>query len=198
MHRPPSGRTIATNKPNSRTDALTHNGEHQLATGDLIVYTSGDSVLQIAAHEDVIPLEELYRICEYARTLINGPEITMGRVIARPYVGTCAADFTRTANRHDYGLTPTGPTVVDFRRHRSRGRGRSRRRRPPQGHHRVLPAHRGGEDPREPSHRRGRRGLCENLHRLLHRRRHRRGRAPHARDRWTRLRREGRGDPTSA
>ena len=52
----------------------------------LIVYTSGDSVLQIAAHEDVIPLDELYRICEYARTLINGPEITMGRVIARPYV----------------------------------------------------------------------------------------------------------------
>ncbi|MFR3451845.1 MAG: hypothetical protein ACLTSX_10135 [Collinsella sp.] len=72
--------------------------------------------MQIAAHEDVIPLEELYRICEYARTLINGPEITMGRVIARPYVGTCAADFTRTANRHDYGLTPTGPTVVDFLR----------------------------------------------------------------------------------
>ena len=109
-----SGRNIVCNKPYSGTEVLKDYGEHQLATGDLIVYTSGDSVLQIAAHEDVIPLEELYRICEYARTLINGPEITMGRVIARPYVGTCAADFTRTANRHDYGLTPTGPTVVDF------------------------------------------------------------------------------------
>lgn len=111
-----SGRDIVCNKPYSGTEVLKDYGEHQLATGDLIVYTSGDSVLQIAAHEDVIPLEELYRICEYARTLINGPEITMGRVIARPYVGTCAADFTRTANRHDYGLTPTGPTVVDFLR----------------------------------------------------------------------------------
>ncbi|MFR2950187.1 MAG: phosphopentomutase [Collinsella intestinalis] len=111
-----SGRNIVCNKPYSGTEVLKDYGEHQLATGDLIVYTSGDSVLQIAAHEDVIPLEELYRICEYARTLINGPEITMGRVIARPYVGTCAADFTRTANRHDYGLTPTGPTVVDFLR----------------------------------------------------------------------------------
>lgn len=109
-----SGRDIVCNKPYSGTEVLKDYGEHQLETGDLIVYTSGDSVLQIAAHEDVIPLDELYRICEYARTLINGPEITMGRVIARPYVGTCAADFTRTANRHDYGLTPTGPTVVDF------------------------------------------------------------------------------------
>lgn len=109
-----SGRDIVCNKPYSGTEVLKDYGEHQLKTGDLIVYTSGDSVLQIAAHEEVIPLEELYRICEYARTLINGPEITMGRVIARPYVGTCAADFTRTANRHDYGLVPTGPTAVDF------------------------------------------------------------------------------------
>lgn len=109
-----SGRDIVCNKPYSGTEVIRDFGEHQMKTGDLIVYTSGDSVLQIAAHEDVIPLDELYRICEYARTLINGPEITMGRVIARPYVGTCAADFTRTANRHDYGLEPYGPTVVDF------------------------------------------------------------------------------------
>lgn len=109
-----SGRGIVCNKPYSGTEVIRDYGEHHLATGDLIVYTSGDSVLQIAAHEQVVPLEELYRICEYARTLINGPEITMGRVIARPFIGTCKDDFARTANRHDYGLTPTGPTVVDF------------------------------------------------------------------------------------
>ena len=109
-----SGRGIVCNKPYSGTEVIRDYGEHQLATGDLIVYTSGDSVLQIAAHEDVIPLDELYRICEYARTLINGPEITMGRVIARPYVGPDKNHFQRTANRHDYGLVPTGPTALDF------------------------------------------------------------------------------------
>ena len=107
-----SGRGILCNKPYSGTQVIYDYGEEQLRTGDLIVYTSGDSVLQIAAHEDVIPLDELYRICEYARTLINGPKITMGRVIARPYVGTCKEDFQRTANRHDYGLMPTGPTAL--------------------------------------------------------------------------------------
>lgn len=109
-----SGRGILCNKPYSGTEVLRDYGEQQLATGDLIVYTSGDSVLQIAAHEDVIPLDELYRICEYARKLIDGPEITMGRVIARPYVGDSADTFVRTANRHDYGLVPTGSTAVDF------------------------------------------------------------------------------------
>lgn len=109
-----SGRGILCNKPYSGTEVIRDYGEEQLRTGDLIVYTSSDSVLQIAAHEEVIPLEELYRICAYARTLINGPEITMGRVIARPYVGADAASFKRTANRHDYGLEPYGPTVVDF------------------------------------------------------------------------------------
>lgn len=109
-----SGRGIICNKPYSGTQVIHDYGERQMKTGELIVYTSGDSVLQIAAHEDVIPLDELYRICEYARSLINGPEITMGRVIARPYVGTDKDHFTRTANRRDYGLTPTGPTVVDF------------------------------------------------------------------------------------
>lgn len=109
-----SGRGVLCNKPYSGTEVLRDYGEQQLATGDLIVYTSGDSVLQIAAHEDVIPLDELYRICEYARKLIDGPEITMGRVIARPYVGDSADTFVRTANRHDYGLVPTGPTAVDF------------------------------------------------------------------------------------
>lgn len=109
-----SGRGILCNKPYSGTEVLRDYGEQQLATGDLIVYTSGDSVLQIAAHEDVVPLDELYRICEYARKLIDGPQITMGRVIARPYVGDSAETFVRTANRHDYGLVPTGPTAVDF------------------------------------------------------------------------------------
>lgn len=107
-----SGRGIICNKPYSGTQVIYDYGERQLKTGELIVYTSGDSVLQIAAHEGVVPLDELYRICEYARTLINGPEITMGRVIARPYVGTCKEDFARTANRHDYGLEPTGPTAL--------------------------------------------------------------------------------------
>ena len=107
-----SGRGILCNKPYSGTEVLRDYGEQQLATGDLIVYTSGDSVLQIAAHEDVIPLDsKVYRICEYARKLIDGPEITMGRVIARPYVGDSADTFVRTANRHDYGLLPTGPTA---------------------------------------------------------------------------------------
>ena len=109
-----SGRDIVCNKHYSGTEVIRDYGEHQMQTGDLIVYTSGDSVLQIAAHEDVIPLEELYRICEYARTLVNGPEITMGRVIARPYVGPDKNHFTRTANRRDYGLVPTGPTALDL------------------------------------------------------------------------------------
>ena len=107
-----TGRGVLCNKPYSGTEVIKDYGEEHLKTGDLIVYTSGDSVLQIAAHEDVIPLDELYRICEYARTLINGPKITMGRVIARPYVGTCKEDFQRTANRHDYGFMPTGPTAL--------------------------------------------------------------------------------------
>ena len=109
-----SGRDIVCNKPYSGTEVIHDYGEHQMATGDLIVYTSSDSVIQIAAHEDIIPVDELYRICEYTRTLINGPEITMGRVIARPYVGPDKDHFTRTANRRDYGLEPTGPTVLDF------------------------------------------------------------------------------------
>lgn len=108
-----SGRKIVGNRPESGTKIIQELGEHQMATGDLIIYTSGDSVLQIAAHEDVIPVKELYRICEYARSLVNGPEYVMGRVIARPYVGPDKDHFTRTANRHDFSLSPTGPTVLD-------------------------------------------------------------------------------------
>ncbi|MGL5886160.1 MAG: phosphopentomutase [Bombilactobacillus sp.] len=109
-----SGRKIVGNRPESGTKIIKELGEHQMATGDLIIYTSGDSVLQIAAHEDVIPVKELYRICEYARSLVNGPKYTVGRVIARPYVGPDKDHFTRTANRHDFSLRPTGTTVLDL------------------------------------------------------------------------------------
>ncbi|KRK88391.1 phosphopentomutase [Lentilactobacillus sunkii] len=109
-----SGRKIIGNRPESGTKIIAELGEQQMKTGDLIVYTSGDSVIQIAAHEDVIPLKELYKICEYARTLVNGPEYTVGRIIARPYVGPDKDHFTRTANRHDFTLEPTGTTDLDF------------------------------------------------------------------------------------
>ncbi|KRN45334.1 phosphopentomutase [Limosilactobacillus ingluviei] len=108
-----SGRKVIVNRPYSGTEVIKDYGEQQIATGDLIVYTSGDSVLQIAAHEEVIPLAELYRICEFARTLVNGPEYTVGRIIARPYVGPDKDHFTRTANRRDFSLEPTGATDLD-------------------------------------------------------------------------------------
>lgn len=109
-----SGRRVIVNRPYSGTEVIRDYGEHQMRTGDLILYTSGDSVLQIAAHEDVIPVDELYRICAYARTLINGPEVVMGRVIARPYVGPDRDHFVRTSNRHDYGLEPIEKTALDL------------------------------------------------------------------------------------
>lgn len=109
-----SGRKVIGNRPESGTKIIAELGEQQMKTGDLIVYTSGDSVLQIAAHETVIPLKELYRICEYARTLVNGPEYTVGRIIARPYVGPDKDHFTRTANRHDFTLEPIGKTDLDY------------------------------------------------------------------------------------
>ncbi|MGZ9851287.1 phosphopentomutase [Limosilactobacillus ingluviei] len=108
-----SGRKVIVNRPYSGTEVIKDYGEQQMATGDLIVYTSGDSVLQIAAHEEVIPLAELYRICKFARTLVNGPEYTVGRIIARPYVGPDKDHFTRTANRRDFSLEPTGVTDLD-------------------------------------------------------------------------------------
>ena len=108
-----SGRKVIVNRPYSGTEVIKDYGEQQMATGDLIVYTSGDSVLQIAAHEEVIPLAELYRICEFARTLVNGPKYTVVRIIARPYVGPDKDHFTRTANRRDFSLEPTGATDLD-------------------------------------------------------------------------------------
>ncbi|MCD7129627.1 phosphopentomutase [Limosilactobacillus agrestis] len=108
-----SGRKVIVNKPYSGTEVIHDYGERQMKTGELILYTSGDSVMQIAAHEDIIPVEELYKICEYARTLVNGPEYTVGRIIARPYFGPDKDHFTRTANRHDFSLKPIGATDMD-------------------------------------------------------------------------------------
>lgn len=108
-----SGRKCIVNKPYSGTDVLKDFGEESMRDGSLIVYTSGDSVFQIAAHEAVVPLEELYKICEYTRSLVNAAPDLIGRVIARPFVGTNAADFARTANRHDFTLKPTGETDLN-------------------------------------------------------------------------------------
>lgn len=107
-----SGRKVVGNKPFSGTVILDEFGEHQMETGDLIVYTSADSVLQIAAHEDIIPLEELYDICEYVRKITLKDPYMIGRIIARPYVGE-SGDFMRTSNRHDYALAPFGNTLLD-------------------------------------------------------------------------------------
>lgn len=106
------GRDILCNRPYSGTKVIADYGEEHLQTGALIVYTSADSVLQIAAHEALIPLPELYRCCEAARTIMQG-EHGVGRVIARPFIGDAQNGFTRTANRHDYSLTPPAPTVLD-------------------------------------------------------------------------------------
>ena len=106
-----TGRGVLCNKPYSGTDVIRDYGEEHLKTGDLIVYTSADSVFQIAAHEEVVPLEELYRDCRSAREILHG-EHGVGRVIARPFVGKTAADFTRTRNRHDFSLVPPKKTMM--------------------------------------------------------------------------------------
>ena len=107
-----SGRKVIGNCNASGTEIIERLGKEQMETGSLIVYTSADSVLQIAAHEEKIPLDELYKICEIARELTLKDEWKVGRVIARPYIGT-PGNFTRTPNRHDYALDPAGDTVLD-------------------------------------------------------------------------------------
>lgn len=107
-----SGRKVIGNKAASGTEIIKELGEEQMKTGALIVYTSADSVLQIAAHEDIIPLEELYSICEKVRKLTMKEEWKVGRIIARPYIGE-PGNFTRTPNRHDYALNPAHKTVLD-------------------------------------------------------------------------------------
>ena len=108
-----TGRKVLCNKPYSGTQVLVDYGEEHLRTGALIVYTSADSVFQVAAHEDVVPVETLYQYCQIARDMLQG-EHGVGRVIARPFVGSCAADFKRTANRHDFSLKPPAPTMLDY------------------------------------------------------------------------------------
>lgn len=107
-----TGRPVIGNKPASGTEILDELGEEQMRSGAWIVYTSADSVFQIAAHEDVIPLEELYNGCRIARRLTLKDEFSVGRVIARPYIGKPGA-FERTPNRHDYALKPPQPTVLN-------------------------------------------------------------------------------------
>ena len=106
------GRKIIGNCNASGTEIIEKLGKEQMETGAMIVYTSADSVLQIAAHEDIIPLEELYKDCEIARELTLKDEWKVGRIIARPYIGT-PGNFIRTANRHDYALDPVSDTVLD-------------------------------------------------------------------------------------
>lgn len=106
-----TGRKVLCNKPYSGTEVINDYGEEHMKTGAIIVYTSADPVLQIAAHEEVIPVQELYKICEIARELTLDPEYLVGRVIARPFVGE-PGNFTRTSNRHDYALTPFGRTTM--------------------------------------------------------------------------------------
>lgn len=108
-----TGRKIVANKPASGTEIIDEFGEHQMKTGDLIIYTSADPVLQIAAHEEIIPLEELYEICEYVREITKDDPYMIGRIIARPYVGT-PGNFQRTSNRHDYALSPFDKTMLDY------------------------------------------------------------------------------------
>ena len=107
-----TGRGCLCNLPYSGTDVIRDYGQQQLDTGKWIVYTSADSVFQVAAHEELIPLEELYDACHKARTLLRG-EHGVGRVIARPYVGNAKDGFQRTSNRHDYSLEPPRQTMLD-------------------------------------------------------------------------------------
>ncbi|MEW8971931.1 phosphopentomutase [Mesobacillus jeotgali] len=107
-----TGRKVIGNKPASGTEILVELGEEHMKTGALIVYTSADSVLQIAAHEEIIPIEELYDICKIARELTLDEKYMVGRVIARPFIGE-PGDFKRTSNRHDYALKPFGRTVMN-------------------------------------------------------------------------------------
>ena len=106
------GRKTLGNYPASGTAILDELGEEHMRTGCPIVYTSGDSVFQIACHEDVIPVEELYRICRIAREMLVGDH-AVGRVIARPFTGTGKGHFTRTPRRRDFSLEPTGETLLD-------------------------------------------------------------------------------------
>ncbi|MEE4568764.1 phosphopentomutase [Paenibacillus polymyxa] len=107
-----TGRKVIGNKPASGTEIIDELGEEHVKTGALIIYTSADSVLQIAAHEEVVPLKELYEICEFCRKITLEDPYMLGRIIARPFVGE-AGNFSRTSNRHDYALKPFGRTTMN-------------------------------------------------------------------------------------
>ena len=107
-----TGRGVLANAPWSGTEVIQKYGAEHMKTGDLIVYTSADSVFQIAAHEDIVPLEQLYEYCRIARSIMQG-EDAVGRIIARPFVGEDAEHFTRTANRRDFSLLPPQDTLLD-------------------------------------------------------------------------------------
>ena len=107
-----TGLDVLANKPASGTAVIQEYGEEHMRTGKPIVYTSADSVFQIAAHEDVIPIEKLYEICEISRKMLVG-EYGVGRVIARPFVGERAGEFERTSRRHDYPRFPESDTIMD-------------------------------------------------------------------------------------
>lgn len=108
-----TGHAIIGNKSASGTEILDELGEEHMKTNAMIVYTSADSVLQIAAHEETFGLAELYKACEIARELTMKPEWRVGRIIARPFIGPRKGEFKRTSNRHDYALKPFGKTVLD-------------------------------------------------------------------------------------
>ncbi|RKD25635.1 phosphopentomutase [Ammoniphilus oxalaticus] len=108
------GRGVLGNKVASGTEIIEELGEEHMRTGDVIVYTSADSVFQIAAHEEVVPIDELYAICEAARELtLEQSDYPVLRVIARPFIGSSPGQFERTANRRDYSVKPPGPTVMN-------------------------------------------------------------------------------------
>lgn len=111
------GRKTLANYAASGTEIINKLGDEHVKTGNPIVYTSADSVFQVAAHEEVIPLKELYRICQIARDMLQPPNLGAARVIARPFIGS-TGNYTRTANRHDFSLTP-GETLLDILKARS-------------------------------------------------------------------------------
>lgn len=110
-----TGRKVIGNIAASGTEIIKDLGEEHMKTGAIIVYTSSDSVLQIAAHEEIVPIDELYDICKKARKItIDNPKWMVGRIIARPFIGKDSKSFVRTANRHDYAVSPSGKTTLDF------------------------------------------------------------------------------------
>ena len=109
-----TGHKVIGNKAASGTEILKELGEEQIRDNSLIVYTSADSVLQIAAHEEKTGLQELYRCCDIAREICNRPEYYVGRIIARPYLGDNKDNFKRTPNRHDIAVSPSGTTTMDI------------------------------------------------------------------------------------